>query len=68
MGLEIQRKKDGTLRSKWWYGRFVVNGKSSVVNLAIEVGNDPVQPDGGIVFIHAHPGNQTFESRVKAMV
>jgi len=37
MGLEIQRKKDGTLRSKWWYGRFAVNGKSSVVNLGVEI-------------------------------
>jgi len=37
MGLEIQRKKDGTLRSKWWYGRFAAKGKSSVVNLGVEV-------------------------------
>jgi len=37
MSLEIQRKKDGTLRSKWWYGRFAVNGKSSVVNLGVEI-------------------------------
>jgi len=27
MSLEMQKKKDGTLRSKWWYGRFtVING------------------------------------------
>jgi integrase len=37
MGLEITRKKDGTLRSKWWYGRFTVNGKSACVNLGIEI-------------------------------
>lgn len=37
MGLEIQRKKDGTLRSKWWYGRFEVNGESKCINLGIEV-------------------------------
>ena len=28
MGLEITRKKDGTLRSKYWYGRFEVNGQT----------------------------------------
>lgn len=37
MGLEITRKKDGSLRSKWWYGRFTVNGKSTCVNLGVEV-------------------------------
>ncbi len=24
MSLEMQKKKDGSLRSKWWYGRFTV--------------------------------------------
>ncbi len=37
MGLEITRKKDGSLRSKWWYGRFAVNGKNQCVNLGIEI-------------------------------
>jgi len=37
MGLEIQKKKDGTLRSKWWYGRFMIKGKQNVVNLGVEV-------------------------------
>ncbi|VGO20977.1 hypothetical protein SCARR_03046 [Pontiella sulfatireligans] len=29
MGLEIARKKDRALKSKWWYGRFEINGKSN---------------------------------------
>jgi len=37
MGLEITRKKDGTLRSKYWYGRFEVNGKTKSVSLNVEV-------------------------------
>ena len=37
MGLEIQKKKDGTLRSSWWYGRFEVNGKKKYVNLSVEI-------------------------------
>jgi hypothetical protein len=37
MGLEIQKKKDGTLRSCWWYGRFEVNGKKKYVNLGVEI-------------------------------
>jgi len=37
MGLEIQKNKDGSLKSNWWYGRFEVDGKSHCVNLGIEV-------------------------------
>lgn len=37
MALEIVRKKDKTLKSKWWYGRFEVNGKTKCVNLGIEI-------------------------------
>jgi integrase len=37
MGLEITRKKDGTLRSKYWYGRFEVNGQSKTVSLNVEI-------------------------------
>lgn len=37
MGLEITRKKDGTLRSKYWYGRFEVNGTSKYLNLGVEI-------------------------------
>lgn len=36
MGLEIQKKKDGSLKSNWGYGRFEVDGKSHYVNLGIE--------------------------------
>jgi integrase len=37
MSLEVTRKKDGSLRSKWWYGRFEVNGKETCVNLDVEI-------------------------------
>ncbi|MDF7824132.1 tyrosine-type recombinase/integrase [Pontiellaceae bacterium B12227] len=37
MGLEITRKKDGSLRSKWWYGRFTMNGKNTTINLGVEI-------------------------------
>lgn len=37
MGLEITRKKDGSLRSKYWYGRFEVNGKTKTVSLNVEI-------------------------------
>jgi len=37
MGLEITRKKDGKLRSKYWYGRFEVNGQTKCVSLDIEI-------------------------------
>merc|ERR1711879_613453 len=62
MGLEIQRKKDGALRSKWWYGRFTVNGKSSVVNLGVEI-------KGRVPESLKHRGDNPFEhSRMKAQV
>ena len=37
MGVEVTRKKDGSLSSKWWYGRFTVEGKSKCVNLGVKV-------------------------------
>ncbi|MBL7016588.1 MAG: hypothetical protein ISR84_03425, partial [Kiritimatiellales bacterium] len=37
MSLEIQKRKDGMLKSKWWYGRFAVNGTRKVVNLGVEI-------------------------------
>jgi hypothetical protein len=37
MGLEIQKKKDGSLRSNWWYGRFELAGKKKYVNLNVEI-------------------------------
>ena len=32
MGLEIQKKKDGSLKSNWWCGRFMIKGKQHVMN------------------------------------
>ena len=37
MALEIIRKKDRSLKSKWWYGRFAVNGETKCMNLGIEI-------------------------------
>ncbi|VGO21848.1 Putative defective protein IntQ [Pontiella sulfatireligans] len=37
MALEIIRKKDKSLKSKWWYGRFEINGKKKNTNLGIEI-------------------------------
>ncbi len=37
MALEIIRKNDKTLKSKWWYGRYEVNGVKKNVNLGIEI-------------------------------
>jgi len=42
MGLEITRRKNGSLRSKWWYGNFTVDGKRHYINLGVEIeGNIP---------------------------
>jgi hypothetical protein len=41
MGLEIQKKRDGSLRSNWWYGRFEVNGVSKCMNLGVEIKGCP---------------------------
>lgn len=37
MPLEIRRKPDGTLKSKYWYGSFTVNGKRRVQKLGVEI-------------------------------
>ncbi len=62
MSLEMQKKKDGSLRSKWWYGRFTVNSKSSFVNLGVEIkGTAPESLK--------QRGDDAFEhSRMKAQV
>ena len=60
MSLEITRKKDGSLRSKWWYGRFTVNGKETCVNLCIEI-------KGHVPETLRMRGDDTFElSRMRA--
>jgi len=62
MGLEITRKKDGSLRSKWWYGRFMANGKSTCVNLGVEI-------KGRVPATLRKKGSSEFEySRVRAQV
>ena len=41
MGLELRRDADHNLRSKWWYGRYTVNGKRRFINLDVEVQGNP---------------------------
>lgn len=60
MGLEIQRRKDGTLRSKWWYGRFEVESSLKCINLDVEI-------CGKIPLKLCQRGDNAFEnSRMKA--
>jgi integrase len=62
MGLEIQRAKGGALRSKWWYGRFTINGNASYVNLGVEIA-------GRVPAALRKRGDDTFElSRMRAKV
>jgi integrase len=37
MGLELRRDKNKNLRSKWWYGRYMIDGKRHFTNLGVEV-------------------------------
>ncbi len=37
MGLELRRDSKQQLRSKWWYGRYIINGERRFVNLGVEV-------------------------------
>ena len=37
MGLELRRDQKQNLRSKWWYGRYMVDGKRHFINLGVEV-------------------------------
>ena len=62
MGLELKRKEDKSLRSKWWYGRYSINGKRHCVNLGVEI--------KGIVPVTLRmTGDKAFEhSRLKAQV
>jgi integrase len=41
MGLELRRDANHNLRSKWWYGRYTVNGKRRFINLDVEVQGNP---------------------------
>ncbi len=62
MGLEITRNKDGSPRSKWWYGNFTVGSERKYVNLGIEIcGSVPVSLK--------ETGDVAFErSRMKAQL
>ena len=37
MGLELRRDKNHNLRSKWWYGRYMINGERRLANLDVEI-------------------------------
>ncbi|QHI69875.1 tyrosine-type recombinase/integrase [Tichowtungia aerotolerans] len=37
MGLQITRRKDGSIRSKWWYGDFIIDGKRHFTNLGVAI-------------------------------
>ena len=53
MGLELRRDADHNLRSKWWYGRYTVNGKRRFINLNVEVQGKPpadIRQTGSTVF------------------
>lgn len=53
MGLELRRDKKHNLRSKWWYGRYMINGKRHFTNLNVEVkGNVPknIRKKGDMAF------------------
>lgn len=43
MPLELRRKADGTLKSKWWYGAYEINGKRYVKNLGVKILGTPPQ-------------------------
>ena len=62
MGVEITRKKDGSLSSNWWYGRFKVNGKSKCINLGIKI-------EGRVPGSLKETGDTAFErSRIRAQL
>ena len=62
MGLELKRKKDKSLRSKWWYGRYSINGKRHFINLGVEI-------KGRIPTTLRETGDKAFEySRLGAQV
>lgn len=53
MPLEIRRKSDGSIKSKYWYGAFAVGGKRFVKNLGVEIAGTPpasLRDDGDAAF------------------
>lgn len=60
MAVEIRRKKDKSLKSIWWYGRFKVNGSTKCLNLGIKV-------EGRVPDTLKETGDTKFEwSRMRA--
>lgn len=55
MGLEMRRSPDGSLKSKWWYGSYMANGKRYVTRLGVRIAGRNVP--------HSlkDPGDATFE-------
>jgi hypothetical protein len=43
MPLELRRKPDGTLKSKWWYGAYMINAHRYATNLGVKVKGTPPQ-------------------------
>jgi len=62
MGLEITRNKDGSPRSKCWYGNFTVGGNRKYINLGVEI-------CGSVPASLKETGDVAFErSRMKAQL
>lgn len=62
MAVEIRRKKDKSLKSIWWYGRFKVNGSTKCLNLGIKV-------EGRVPDTLKETGDTKFErSRMRAQL
>jgi integrase len=60
MALQIIRKPDGSVKSKWWYGVYEVDGKRRVSNLDVEIA-------GRVPESIRDEGDKAFEtSRIKA--
>ena len=68
MSLEIRRKSDGTLKSKYWYGAFMVDGKRHVKNLGVQIAGTPpasLRKDGDAAFERSRgEAKRTFEQAV----
>jgi hypothetical protein len=53
MPLELRRKQNGSLKSKYWYGAYAVNGKRHVKNLGVEIAGtvpDSLRREGDSAF------------------
>jgi len=60
MGPELRRDNNQNVRSKWWYGRYIINGERKFVNLGVEI-------KGRVQETLRWRGDGTFElSRIRA--